>query len=55
MVEYTIRVQHDEDEIRVMIMDLDPDAYEKDKEAIVAALQRAIFAVEKNDSAMRFQ
>jgi hypothetical protein len=55
MVEYTITVQHDEDEIRVMIMDLDPDTYEKDRDAIVAALKRAIFVVEKNHNAMRFQ
>ncbi len=55
MVEYTIKVQHDEDEIMVMIMDLDPETYEKDRGAIVAALKRAIFVVEKNHNAMRFQ
>ncbi len=55
MVEFTIKVQHDEDEISVTIFDLDPDTYEKDRNAIVAALKRAIFVVEKNHNAMRFQ
>jgi hypothetical protein len=55
MVEYTIKVQHDEDEISVTILDLDPETYEKDRDAIVGALKRAIYVVEKNHSAMRFQ
>jgi predicted KAP-like P-loop ATPase len=55
MIEYTIKVQHDEDEISVTILDLDPETYEKDRDAIIGALKRAIFVVEKNHNAMRFQ
>ena len=38
MIEYTIKVQHDEDEISVTILDLDPETYEKDRDAIIGAL-----------------
>ena len=55
MVEYTIKVQHDEDGIEVEIFDLDPDAMHKDKEAIIAALEKAIERVRNSTYAVRFQ
>ncbi len=55
MTEYTIKVQHDEDEVRVVIQDLDPANFDEEKPAILSALKKAVALVDNNPDKWRFQ